>query len=106
MADRQRTWIDEHMDHQRELGEKRRAWEESRKAQADAKRLHGLREEMDTYRDERLTDWMEHGGDEATFRQVWPQMQKDYLDGKQLEREAERAERLAQAEAEHYDRLY
>jgi hypothetical protein len=77
-------------------------WKAQKKAEAEQKRIAGLRAEMDRYREERLTDWMAHGGDPAMFSQVWPSMMKDYLDTKQLEREAEREARMAESIAQNY----
>ena len=68
----------------------------------EAERLAGHRQEMYRYRNARLTAWMEHGGSPESFNSAWPSMMKDYLDSKQLEAEAARAERLARAE-ESYD---
>jgi hypothetical protein len=89
--DNRANWdLERHLQHDRELRDRRREWERQRAYEGEQARTAGLRSEMNAYREQRLTDWMEHGGDPATFSQVWPQMMKDYLDGKQLEREAER----------------
>jgi hypothetical protein len=77
-------------------------WKQQKKAEAEQERIAGLRAEMDRYREERLTDWMAHGGDPATFSQVWPSMMKDYLDTKQLEREGEREAKMAESIAQNY----
>ena len=90
MEDRNNWDAERRLQHERELSERRAEWEAMREAEADQARIADLRSEMDAYREQRLTDWMEHGGDPSTFSQVWPQMMKDYLDGKQLEREAGR----------------
>jgi hypothetical protein len=101
-TDRSRWSLEEQVEHQRKLDEQRRLWEQQKKAEAEQKRTAGLRAEMDAYRKERLTDWMEHGGDLAAFSQVWPSMMKDYLDGKAFEREAERAAKLAESIESNY----
>ena len=44
---------------------------------------------------------MAHGGSPESFNSAWPSMMQAYLDGKQTETEAERAERLARAKAEY-----
>jgi hypothetical protein len=77
-------------------------WKAQKKAEAEHERIAVLRAEMGRYREERLTDWMAHGGDPATFSQVWPSMMKDYLDTKQLEREGEREARMAEGIAQNY----
>jgi hypothetical protein len=79
------------------LAEERKMWEQQQAQRKEQERVSELRAEMDRYREERLTDWMEHGGDPAMFSQVWPSMMKDYLDGKVFEREAERAAKLAES---------
>jgi hypothetical protein len=98
--DRRYWTLDERVEHQRMLDEQLLQWEERRQAEAEQKRVAGLRQEMEAYREERLTDWMEHGGDPASFSQMWPQMMKDFLDRKRSAREIEREAKLAQAEAE------
>jgi hypothetical protein len=84
--------LERQVQHDHELRERRRQWEQQRAYEQEQERVADLRSEMNAYREQRLTDWMEHGGDPATFSQVWPQMMKDYLDGKQLARDAERLE--------------
>jgi hypothetical protein len=94
-----RDWTpDEEVKHHLELAEQRAQWERNRAAEAEQKRVAALRREMEAYKEERMRDWMEHGGDPAGFSQVWPQMMKDYLDGKHLEREIEREAKLGEAE--------
>jgi len=81
------------------LAEKRAEWDRDREREREAERLSGLRQEMDTYRNERLAEWMDHGGTPEQFQSVWPAMMKDFLDGKQAARDAERdAERKAKLE--------
>lgn len=77
--------------------EKRRQWEEERAARKEQERIDGLRREMAAYRKERFTDWTEHGGEPASIEQVWPQMMKDYLDRKQIDREIARDAAIEEA---------
>jgi hypothetical protein len=96
-TDRSRWSLEEQAEHQLKLAEQRRQWEQERKQRKEAERVAGLKQEMEAYREERLTDWMEHGGDPAAFSQVWPSMMKDYLDGKALERQLERQAKLEES---------
>jgi hypothetical protein len=84
--------------------EKQRAlkeWKAQKKAEEEQERVQGLRAEMEAYKNQRLTDWMEHGGDPADFRREWPAMMKDYLDEKRIAQEFERAEKLREAYAQY-----
>lgn len=84
---------------QRQLAEKRARWERGREMEREAERVSGLRQEMDSHRNKRLADWMDHGGTPEQFQSVWPAMMKDFLDGKQAVRDAARdAERSAKLE--------
>jgi len=48
----------------------------------EAEPVAGLRQEMESYRNQQFTEWIEHGGDEASFRQQWPSMMRAYPDEK------------------------
>ena len=98
MTERKSWGADRQYQHSRELSEKRAAWERGREMEQEAERLAGLRQEMQTYRRESLEEWMDHGGDEASFRQVWPNMMRRYLDEKTLTHQAEREAKLLAAE--------
>lgn len=95
----------EHTDphlHAEEMRQKREAWFAEKKRKAEEERVAGLRQEMEAYREERLRDWMAHGGDPDDFDRQWPEIMRSYLDTKQIERDLTRAERFAESEHEHY----
>lgn len=82
--------LDERYQHERELAERRRLYDEEQAARKEVERVAGLRAEMEEHCRERMVEWMDHGGDPDDFKRVWPGMMKDFLDAKAIEREVSR----------------
>src|SRR5688500_13189894 len=70
------TWtLDERVAHERELVERRAAWDQEHARKQEAERLQTAREELDREKKLRLDSWMENGGDPKDFDRAWPSMQ-------------------------------
>lgn len=66
---------------QRELEKERRI-----KAVEEARRAEG-RAELEEHAQQQLNLWLVNGGTEESFRAAWPSMERDFMSGKQAERQ-------------------
>lgn len=94
---RYRTPAEEY-EHQRELAQKRAAWEEQRRRDKEQEQRDRKRAELESYLRERAQEWADTTGSAPPIS-VTERWQAEYMDEKELVRRAERAERLARAEA-------
>src|SRR5215216_4157386 len=74
--------IDAQVQHQKELAERRRLWEEDFARRKEEERLNRAREELAREKKHRLNSWMSNGGDPADFERAWPQMQQAIMEQK------------------------
>jgi hypothetical protein len=87
--------------------EKRRKleeWRKRKKAEADDRERQRKQAELESYLQRRTQDWRDHVGIEPPVEEQ-RQWIREFLVGKQAEHDAEVAAKLAQLEAEHYNRL-
>lgn len=89
--------IDERMQHQKELAERRRIWEEQRKAEAERREREAKQDRLRDYLGRRAEEWADHTGSlpsDATISR-W---QEEYVNEAAAEQERDRAFRQALAE--------
>jgi len=89
--------IAEHMQHQKELADRRKAWEEQRKAEAEQRARQEKQARMEAWLQSRRQAWTDHTGSlpPAGMVEGW---KADYITERATEQEWERAARLALAE--------
>ena len=80
-------------------------WKARKKAEKEEAERQQKRAALEAHLAERARTYFDHTGSTPATA-VLERWQQEYLDAIALQREAERAERLAQVEAEHYDRLH
>ena len=101
MTERSSWPPDEQYQHQYELRQKRAAWEAERKQRKEQEQRDRKRAELESYLRDRSREWSDTTGSAPSVA-VLERWQHEFLDGKQLEAEAERAAKLAAA-VEQYD---
>jgi hypothetical protein len=93
-----RSWTpDQQYEHQRELAQKRAAWDEQRRVQREQEQRDQKRAALEGHLSRRAQDWFDTTGSTppASVMERW---QQQYLDEQELVRQAEREARLAKAE--------
>src|SRR5687767_8604894 len=92
------TWtLDERVAHERELAERRKAWEEQHKAEAEERERKEKQARMEAWLASRRQSWVDHTGSlpPASTVEGW---KGEYIAERASEEERERAFRLALAE--------
>jgi hypothetical protein len=98
----QRATTEQHRieaEYQRELRLKRAAWEAERKAHKEQEERNRKQAALEAYLHQRAQEWTDTTGTAPADR-VMEGWQREYLDARQNEAEADRAARLEAAEAE------
>jgi hypothetical protein len=72
--------LEERMQHQKELAERRRLWEEDFARRKEEERLQHAREELAREKQARLDSWMDNGGSPEDFDRAWPSIQTAILE--------------------------
>ena len=89
--------IAEHMQHQKELAARRKAWEEQRKAEAEQRERQKKQDRLGEYLGRRTEAWADHTGSLPPDGMI-SRWQEEYIDEIAAEQERERAFRLGLAE--------
>jgi hypothetical protein len=84
-----------------ELKQQRAAWEQQRMLRREQEQRDEKRAQLEAHLSRRAQEWADTTG-HAPGVAVLERWSADHLDTKELEREAAREARLAEAEAEHY----
>jgi hypothetical protein len=79
-ADRSTWTLDERVAHERELAERRKAWDQEHARKKEQERLQNARDELAREKQRRLDSWMSGGGDPADFAKAWPSIQREILE--------------------------
>jgi hypothetical protein len=90
--------LNEHMQHQKELAERRRAWEEERKAEAEQRERQEKQARLEAWLQSRRQSWMDHTGGGSAPAEVMEAWRMEYIAERAADEEAERALRLSRAE--------
>ncbi len=93
MTDRERTWIDDYMDHQRELQQKRAAWEKQLQHERDQQQRAAKQAELERYLQRRAQEWEATTGSTDGLGEQLPRWRQQFIESKVAEQEAERQAR-------------
>jgi hypothetical protein len=89
------TWtLDERVAHERELAERRKAWDQEHARRKEAERMQNARDELAREKKRRLDSWMEGGGSPEDFDRAWPSIQREILEERYNTRQYERHARV------------
>ncbi len=66
MTDRQRTWIDDQMDHERELAQRRQQWDQQKKAEAEQRERQQKQAALEAHLHSRSQEYLDHTGSAPT----------------------------------------
>ena len=89
--------IDEEIQRQRDLAERRRLWEEQREVEAEEQARREKQARLNAYLAAKTRGWVDHT-ESLPPEEVKTAWQMEYLSERQAEADAERAFRLSQAE--------
>jgi hypothetical protein len=89
--------LNDQMQHQKELAERRRLWEEQRKAEAEQREREEKQARLAAWLTSRRQSWVDHTGSEpaAEVMEAW---RMEYIAERAADEEAAHALRLSQAE--------
>jgi hypothetical protein len=98
--DRRYWTLDEEAEHQRELAEQRRQWEQRKKVEAEQRERQAKQAELESYLQRRARTFMDYTGEQPTLEDLegW---RAEYLDEQERRYQAEREAKLKAAEAEY-----
>ena len=89
--------LDEEIQHQRDLAERRAAWEAQKKAEAEEQARQEARGRMEAWLTAKRQAWLQHTGELAPS-EVVTSWKMEYIAEREAAADAERAEKLLNAE--------
>jgi hypothetical protein len=95
---------DQQYRHHLEMQEKRAAWEQERKHQREQQARARKQAELADYLQRRAEEWEASTGSTDGLGEQLPRWRAAYLDAREAEAEAERRQKMAEVEAEHYNK--